>query len=131
MKSYGHPLLTVDIIIEHEKGIVLIERKNQPQGWALPGGFVDYGETVEAAATREAKEETGLELNNLRQFRVYSNPDRDPRGHTVSVVFTAKGTGTPRADTDAKNLKVFGKTDLPANIVFDHRKILADYFSSR
>ncbi len=126
-----YPLLTVDIIIEYEQSVVLIERKNPPPGWALPGGFVDYGETVETAAAREAKEETGLALKDLRQFRVYSDPNRDPRGHTVSVVFTAKGAGTPKADTDAKTLGVFNKNNLPANIVFDHRKILADYFSSR
>jgi ADP-ribose pyrophosphatase YjhB (NUDIX family) len=131
MKSSGHPLLTVDIIIEYEAGIILIERKNPPLGWALPGGFVDYGETVEAAAMREAKEETGLTLKNLQQFRVYSDPARDPRGHTVSVVFTAKGIGIAQADTDAKTVKVFNEKSLPEAIAFDHRKILADYFSSR
>jgi len=131
LKQPQYPLLTVDIIIEYDQGVVLIERKNPPLGWALPGGFVDYGETVERAAAREAKEETGLTLTDLKQFRVYSDPNRDPRGHTVSVVFTAKGLGIPKADTDAQTLGVFDQNHLPANIVFDHRKILADYFSSR
>jgi len=129
MQNQKSPLLTVDIIIEYEKGIVLVERKNPPPGWALPGGFVEYGETVETAAAREAKEETGLTLENLKQFRVYSDPDRDPRSHTVSVVFTATGRGTPKADTDAKAVKVFLKNNLPGIIAFDHRKIISDYFS--
>ena len=123
--------MTVDIIIEYADGIVLIERKNPPRGWALPGGFVDYGETAEAAAVREVREETGLTLKNLQQFRVYSDPSRDPRGHTVSIVFTANGSGKPKADTDAKTVKVFNEKSLPETIAFDHRKILADYFSSR
>jgi len=124
------PLLTVDIIIEHPDGIVLIERKNEPLGWALPGGFVDEGETVEQAAVREAKEETGLNITITRQFHVYSDPKRDPRGHTVSVVFLAVGTGEIKAASDAKEAKCFQKGDLP-NLAFDHPEILEDYFSKR
>lgn len=125
------PRLTVDIIIEVGDGIVLIKRKNPPPGWAIPGGFVDYGETLEEAALRETKEETSLELENLRQFHAYSDPSRDPRGHTVSVVFTADGIGTPRAASDAKEIDVFTQDNLPEKIAFDHRKILEDYFRKR
>jgi ADP-ribose pyrophosphatase YjhB (NUDIX family) len=129
MKKY--PRLTVDIIIECQEGIVLIERKNPPYGWALPGGFVEYGETTEASAIREAKEETSLGLKNLKQFHVYSSPMRDPRGHTISVVFTASATGIPNPDSDAKNTGVFTKDSLPHNIAFDHRQILNDYFKTK
>jgi len=121
--------LTVDIIIEIDGKIVLIERKNPPYGWAIPGGFVDYGETVEQAAIREAKEETSLDIYVLKQFHVYSDPNRDPRGHTVSVVFTAKARGIPKAASDAKSLGIFDKDSLPEKIAFDHRKILEDYFT--
>ncbi|MDD5530682.1 MAG: NUDIX hydrolase [bacterium] len=122
------PDLTVDIIIKYNNDIILIERKNPPYGWALPGGFVDYGETVEFAAIREAKEETSLDLTDLKQFKVYSAPSRDPRGHSVSVVFTAKGNGILKPDSDAANAKLFNKHNLPENITFDHRQILEDYF---
>ncbi|OQX11001.1 MAG: NUDIX hydrolase, partial [Desulfobacteraceae bacterium IS3] len=88
-KKYRNPLVTVDIIIEINKGIVLIERVNPPHGWALPGGFVDYGESLETAAVREAKEETSLDVTLEEQFHTYSAPDRDPRQHTVSTVFIA------------------------------------------
>lgn len=125
------PRLTIDIIIEYKKQIVLVKRKNPPFGWALPGGFVKYGETVEASAIREAKEETGLKLKELKQFYVYSDPKRDPRGHTVTVVFTAKGFGIPFASSDAKKIGLFKKNDLPKKIAFDHRKILNDYYKSR
>lgn len=128
---YRNPFLTVDIIIRIPgKGIVLIERKNPPYGWALPGGFVDYGESVETAAYREAKEETGLELENLRQFRTYSEPNRDPRHHTASVVFTALGIGVPKAADDARSLRVFPINQLPAAMAFDHAKILADFVAA-
>lgn len=128
---YRNPYLTVDIIIRIPgKGIVLIERKNPPYGWALPGGFVDYGESVETAAYREAKEETGLDLENLRQFRTYSQPDRDPRHHTVSVVFTALGMGVPKAADDARSLRVFPIDKLPPSLAFDHGKILADFIGA-
>lgn len=122
------PKLTVDIIIRVGDEVVLIERKYPPHGWAIPGGFVEYGETLEEAARREAKEETSLELEDLRQFHAYSDPSRDPRGHTVSVVFTAKGIGTPSASSDARAIGVFHSEDLPQSLVFDHRKILEAYF---
>ena len=124
------PRLTVDIIINIKGKIILIKRKNPPYGWALPGGFVDYGETVETAAIREAKEETGLDLKNLKQFHVYSEPNRDPRGHNISVVFTAEGIGVPKAADDAKELELFDQNNLPKEIAFDHKKILIDYFKS-
>ncbi len=123
-----NPLPTVDIIIEHKKGIVLVERKNFPFGWAIPGGFVDYNESLEQAAVREAKEETGLKVINLKQFHAYSGPGRDPRLVTVSVVFTAKGKGGLRAASDAKKARVFKKKELPQIMAFDHRKIIEDYF---
>jgi len=122
--------LTVDCIIDINSKIVLIERKNLPYGWALPGGFVDEGETVEDAVIREMKEETNLSLENLQQFHVYSDPLRDPRGHTVSVVFTAIGVGEPKAQDDAKEIGLFNSDTLPEDIAFDHRKILSDYFKS-
>jgi ADP-ribose pyrophosphatase YjhB (NUDIX family) len=113
-----------------EGRIVLIERKNPPLGWALPGGFVDYGESLEAAARREAMEETGLELDELEQFGAYSAPDRDPRHHTVTVVFTATGRGAPKASDDARHLELFPLDDLPGDLAFDHGRILADYAAS-
>ncbi len=130
---YESPVPTVDIIIEVEsevghKGIVLIYRKNQPQAWALPGGFVDYGETVEQAAVREAREETGLEIESACQFHTYSEPERDPRRHTISTVFTAKASGRPRAGDDAEQVGIFGEENLPSPLAFDHEKILNDYF---
>ena len=127
-----NPLLTVDVIIEMEDkpgSVVLIGRKNPPSGWALPGGFVEYGETVETAAAREAKEETGLDVKGLTQFHTYSEPSRDPRGHTVSVVFTAKAGGIPKGGDDARIARVFAADNLPEDIVFDHRTIIEDYFS--
>ena len=123
-----NPLLTVDIIIECQGGIVLIERKNPPHGWALPGGFVDYGESIESAAIREAKEETGLSIKLLEQMHTYSDPLRDPRHHTVSTVFIAKASGQPIGMDDAGNASIFMEKDLPSPIVFDHPTILADYF---
>lgn len=123
-----NPLLTVDIIIEMERDIVLIERLNPPFGWAIPGGFVDYGESVETAAVREAREETSLIVDLKEQFQAYSDPERDPRHHTVSIVFIATGKGTPKAEDDAKNIRRVNRYNLPRNIVFDHNKILNDYF---
>jgi len=122
------PLLTVDIIIDISGRIVMIERKNPPYGWALPGGFVDYGETLETAAKREAKEETSLRVELIQQFHTYSAPDRDPRQHTVSTVFLAKAEGEPMARDDAKNAGLFTRGALPEAVVFDHKTILTDFF---
>ncbi len=122
------PLLTVDIIIEHKGGIVLIERKNPPHGWALPGGFVDYGESLEQAAIREAREETSLDIQLIEQMHTYSDPQRDPRHHTVSTVFIASGHGQARADDDAKRVAICSDADLPQPLCFDHASILDHYF---
>ena len=126
-----NPLLTVDAIIETDNGIILIKRKNPPAGWAIPGGFVDYGETLEEAAVREMKEETSLDINLGRQFHTYSNPGRDPRHHTVSTIFVATATGTPKAADDAIDIGTFTKDNLPEDIAFDHRQILEDYFNGK
>lgn len=126
---YKNPLPTVDIIIETMGGIVLIERKNNPRGWALPGGFVDYGESLEKAAIREALEETGLHVSLTRQFKTYSDPDRDPRHHTITTVFIASAAGKPNAGDDAGRAEVFTRQNLPP-LVFDHARILEDYFTS-
>jgi ADP-ribose pyrophosphatase YjhB (NUDIX family) len=122
-----HPYPTVDIIIEIGGGILLIKRKNPPFGWALPGGFVDYGESLEDAAVREAKEETGLDIKLLSQFHTYSDPDRDKRIHTISTVFIAKADGEPKPGDDAKDLLIFQKDSLPEEMAFDHKRILDDY----
>ncbi len=129
MREYRNPLPTVDIIIELPgSGIVLIERKNEPHGWAIPGGFVDYGESIEDAAVREALEETSLKVRLVCQMHAYSDPKRDPRFHTVSVVFVARSEGEPQARDDARGIGVFTEEDLPAPLVFDHAEILKDYF---
>jgi ADP-ribose pyrophosphatase YjhB (NUDIX family) len=132
MQCYRNPFPTVDIIIElGDRGILLISRKHYPFGWALPGGFVDYGESVENAAIREAKEETGLDIKLIGQFHTYSRPDRDPRHHSISTVYIAKANGAPHAADDAKEVGIFTKDALPEPIAFDHREILEDYFSFR
>lgn len=129
VEKYRNPFSTVDIIIEMEEGgIVLIKRKNPPYGWALPGGFVDYGECLESAAMREAKEETSLKVELQYQLGAYSDPARDPRHHTISVVFVAKATGTPKASDDAKDIAVFHADSIPEEMAFDHKNILQDYF---
>ena len=125
------PIPTVDIIIESSNGILLIKRGNPPEGWALPGGFVDYGESLESAAVREAKEETGLDVELTRQFHTYSAPDRDPRHHTITTVFVAKAAGSAVAGDDAKEVGTFSEDGLPEQIAFDHRKIIQDYFTGR
>jgi ADP-ribose pyrophosphatase YjhB (NUDIX family) len=130
-EKFRNPVPTVDILIEYGRGIVLIRRKNEPLGWAIPGGFVDYGESLEEAAVREAREETGLEVELLRQFHTYSDPGRDPRRHTISTVYVARGSGALRAGDDAARAGVFTRGDLPPDIVFDHRDILDDYFLRR
>ncbi len=128
-KKHKNPLPTVDVIIElGRSAIVLIERKNPPYGWAIPGGFVDYGESLETAARREALEETGLDVRLLAQMRAYSELGRDPRFHTITMVFVAVADGVPKAGDDAKGVGVFTEDTLPRPIVFDHAKILKDYF---
>lgn len=128
IKEFRNPVPTVDIIIEIDGGIVLIERKNPPYGWALPGGFVDYGESLEVAAVREAKEETSLDIELTGQLKTYSDPKRDARQHTISTVFIAKATGTVKAGDDAKNAQIFQQNNLP-ELAFDHNIIVNDYFN--
>ncbi|MEN8262290.1 MAG: NUDIX hydrolase [Nitrospirota bacterium] len=129
--SPRNPLITVDAIIEIEGGVILIKRKNPPPGWAIPGGFVDYGESLEDAVCREMKEETCLDIRIVRQFHTYSDPGRDSRHHTVSTVFIATASGTPVAADDAKDIGVFSRDNLPEEVAFDHRQILEDYFNNK
>lgn len=128
--AHKNPVPTVDIIIALGKGIVLVKRKNPPIAWALPGGFVDYGESLEQAAVREALEETGLHILLDRQFHTYSEPGRDPRQHTISTVFLATAEGTPVAGDDAGEVAIFNEESLPT-LAFDHARILADYFEAK
>lgn len=128
VQTFRNPSPTVDIIIETESGIVLIERKNPPLGWALPGGFVDYGESFEDAARREAAEETGLTVTLTTQLHTYSDPHRDARQHTASTVYVATAKGLPVAADDAQHAKIFHEGNLPP-LVFDHARILQDYFA--
>lgn len=125
------PLLAADAIIELKdkpnRPIVLIERKNPPYGWAIPGGFVDVGERLEVAAIREAKEEVCLDVELKALLGMYSDPKRDDRGHTVTAVYVAEASGDPQAADDAKNLQIFNIDDLPAKLAFDHAQVLEDY----
>jgi len=124
------PLLTVDMIIRYKGGIVLIDRKVEPFGWAIPGGFVNFDETVEQAAIREAKEETNLNIRIIKQFHVYSDPKRDPRDtHSITIVFIAEGKGELKADDDAKDAKVFSLDKPFPKMPFDHNKIIQDYLN--
>lgn len=125
--SHRNPNPVVDIIIHYKKGIVLIKRKYPPYGLAIPGGFVEYGETLEHAAVREAKEETNLKVKLLRQFHTYSDPQRDPRVHTIATVFVAQGEGILKGQDDAAEAKVFSLKKLPKEMAFDHKQILLDY----
>ena len=139
--KYRNPVPTVDIIIELEedrgkdrhgkKRIVLIYRKNPPFGWALPGGFVDYGESLEEAALREALEETSLSVELIRQFHTYSDPSRDPRQHTITTVYIAKASGMPKGMDDAKKAECFLPDELPSDMAFDHASIIDDYRNGR
>ncbi|HTJ09188.1 MAG TPA: NUDIX hydrolase [Candidatus Binataceae bacterium] len=121
------PPIAADVIAEIGSSIVLIERRNFPFGWALPGGFVDVGERVEDAAVRELREETTLEVELRALLGVYSRPDRDPRGHTVTMVYVGRAHGEPRAADDAKGIGLFAPAEPPAPLAFDHAEILADY----
>ncbi|HEY5999895.1 MAG TPA: NUDIX hydrolase [bacterium] len=125
-----HPVPTVDLIVRVGPGIVLVRRRFPPLGWALPGGFVDAGESLEEAAVREALEETGLAVRLGRQFHTYSDPSRDPRRHTLSTVFLADADGEPRGGDDAAEARVFPVGELPP-LVFDHAQIIADYLAGR
>ena len=132
IEVYQNPIPTVDIIIEiGPNGIVLIKRKNPPYSWAIPGGFVDYGESLEEAAVREAKEETDLDVKLIKQFHTYSDPKRDPRHHSISTVYIAKAEGVPKAKDDALEIGVFDESNLPDEIAFDHRSILKDFFKKK
>ncbi len=132
LRRHRNPTPTVDIIIEiPDQGLLLIQRANPPLGWSLPGGYVDYGESLEDAARREAREETSLEVSLLGQLHTYSDPRRDPRQHNISTVFVAWAAGSPRAADDAGSLRIFRPEDLPAELAFDHGRILADYLQVR
>jgi ADP-ribose pyrophosphatase YjhB (NUDIX family) len=130
--GYRSPGLTVDVIIEMEGGgVVLVKRKNPPSGWALPGGYVDYGESLEQAAAREALEETGLRVRLKRQLHAYSDPRRDPRRHNITVVYLAAARGQPTAGDDAGDVRVFSWSALPDQLAFDHAAILEDHRAGR
>jgi 8-oxo-dGTP diphosphatase len=125
--EYRNPKPTVDVIVEIDGGVVLIKRRNPPHGWALPGGFVDEGEPVERAAVREVDEETGLAVALTDLLYVYSDPARDPRQHTLSVVFVGTAAGAPAGGDDASEARIFPLDALPSPLAFDHGQILADY----
>ena len=135
MTNYRNPAPTVDIIIElvdlPHRPIILIERNNIPYGWAIPGGFMDYGESAETAAIREAKEEVSLDVELVEQLQLYSDPKRDARKHTIALVFIATAKGTPIAADDAKNVGIFHQWEIPDNLCFDHNRILEDYWRYR
>jgi 8-oxo-dGTP diphosphatase len=131
-EPFRNPKPTVDIVIEtRPDSVVLIRRKNPPHGWALPGGFVDEGESLETAAVREALEETCLDVELVRQFHTYSDPARDPRHHTITTVYLATAQGEPVGADDAAEARVFAYDDLPDGIVFDHADILEDVIHER
>lgn len=126
-----NPYPTVDVVIEVDGGIVLIERANAPRGWALPGGFVDYGEAPEDAARREVMEETGLDVELTALLGVYGAAGRDPRQHNVSMVYLGRAAGQPRGGDDARRARVFAIDALPSPLCFDHEVILEDYVAYR
>lgn len=128
MAAYKNPIPTVDCIVELPRDrIVLIKRKNEPKGWALPGGFVDEGEALHVACVREVKEETGLDVDLSEQFFTYSDPSRDPRKHTVSTVYIGWADGEPSGSDDAEDAKAFTLDELPRELCFDHGTIVSDY----
>ncbi len=127
MSQPRNPYPTVDVIIEAPGGVVLIERAHEPRGWALPGGFIDYGEAPADAARREVKEETGLDVELTDLLFVYGAPDRDPRQHNLSVVYVGRASGTPRGGDDAARAEIFALDALPSPLCFDHARILEDY----
>lgn len=127
MKHEG-PRATVDVIVEVDGGIALVRRRNPPPGWAIPGGFIDYRERAEDAARREMREELGLDVELVALLGVYSDPARDPRGHTISSVYVGRAHGTPRAGDDAADVGIFSEETLPKPLAFDHARILEDYF---
>jgi ADP-ribose pyrophosphatase YjhB (NUDIX family) len=128
LEEWRQPKLTVDVIVENDRGqVLLIRRKNPPSGWALPGGFVDYGETLEAAAVREIKEEAGIEVILTAQFHTYSDPARDPRHHTITTVFLGRSSEEPRAGDDALDASFFAPDAVPLDLAFDHKAVLEDF----
>lgn len=130
--SQRGPLPAADVLIELlGDRVVLIRRRNPPEGWAIPGGFIEVGESAEQAAIREAFEETGLQVELTELFSVYSDPARDPRHHTLTVVFLGRASGDPVGGDDAAEAGTFTEGSLPANLAFDHRQVLADYFRYR
>jgi 8-oxo-dGTP diphosphatase len=129
MSTPRNPYPTVDVVVEVGGGIVLVERKNPPHGWALPGGFIDYGERVEDAARREMMEETGLEVELVHLLGVYSDVDRDPRHHTLTVVYVGRADGTPRGGDDAARAEIFDPERLPSPLCFDHARVVRDYLA--
>ncbi len=126
IETYKNPFPTVDVVLIRDREVLLIERINEPKGWALPGGFVDYGESAETAATRELAEETGLTARSLELLGVYSEPGRDPRFHTLTVAYLGGADGTLAAGSDAGTARWFPLHALPDQIAFDHRQIIAD-----
>ena len=126
IKTWQRPAVTVDMLILLDSRLVLVSRRNEPLGWALPGGYVDYGERLESAARREAMEETRLTLLDLEQFHTYSDPDRDARQHSVSTVFLARAEGTPVAGDDAAEVRLFDLADVPHPLAFDHSRMVRD-----
>jgi len=132
VRELPYPPCTVDAVIEPSPGhVVLVHRRFEPLGWALPGGFVEVGETLEAACKREVAEETGLQIEGMRQLHTYSDPARDPRHHTITTVFVGRAIGTPRAGDDAERVGVFSFDTLPHPLCFDHRSILEDFRTGR
>jgi ADP-ribose pyrophosphatase YjhB (NUDIX family) len=128
VETYRNPFPTADTVVIRDGRVLLIKRKNPPEGWALPGGFIDYGESAETAAARELWEETGLKASSLKLFGVYSAPGRDPRFHTLTVVYIAIASGDAAAGDDAAEAAWFPQDGLPDQIAFDHREIIASVF---